>query len=344
MGTLYDAFHNESKRKELMNDIDNLQKDYATLPELQIYNQDPEVRKILYNAAIDTGEIEEPDQGLFGELADDFMLAANRGMRGIVNSLGDEKAVKFFDEVLEDNPRWLPPSERGVLGSIGGSIGNFLGHPTVMLFCIVIVVVCCFVFAGKIKKLTRRFTKTFLDGFVNLKEKIVSVKFRGFFSMLKMIAVLIAPFLLEIMSLAAVIVITAWLHQECDWNLWGSIFVAGCVAHIPFVGKIFAVVAVVQTWNWNPLLAILTFGWHYFIFYMAIKEKEKEQNNISDNIIEAKLPRKTTQTREAIEAPKVEEFPNTVITCPACGEMMVVPKSAYGCKVECVCGHKWVWE
>lgn len=133
MGILYDAVHDDEKYNQLKNELENIAFDYATLPDLQIRNQNEEVRQALLDDAIDIGEIREPDSGFWGELKDDFLLSSNRAMRGIANTFGSEDGVKYFDEVLEDNPRWLPPEERGALGSIGGAIGSGLGSTAVTL-------------------------------------------------------------------------------------------------------------------------------------------------------------------------------------------------------------------
>jgi hypothetical protein len=84
------------------------------------------------------------------------------------------------------------------------------------------------------------------------------------------------------------------------------------------------------------------------------EEAEMEQPLLSDKTMEESslviLEEEEAEMEQPLLSDKTmettEEFspPNTVITCPACGEMMVVPKSAYGSKFECVCGHKWVWE
>ena len=133
MGILYDAIHNEDKYKELKNEFANIAFDYATRPDLQIRNQNDEVKQALLDDAIDIGEIREPDSGFWGELKDGFLLSSNRAMRGIANTFGSEDTVKYFDEVLADNPRWIAPEERGTLGSIGGAIGGGIGSTAVTL-------------------------------------------------------------------------------------------------------------------------------------------------------------------------------------------------------------------
>lgn len=133
MGIFYEALHDKEKEQQFKNEMENIAFDYATLPELQVRNQSDEVRNRLLNDAIEVGEIREPDSGFWGEMKDDFLLSSNRAMRGIANTFGSEDGVKYFDEVLEDNPRWLPPEERGALGSIGGAIGSGLGSTAVTL-------------------------------------------------------------------------------------------------------------------------------------------------------------------------------------------------------------------
>jgi hypothetical protein len=93
---------------------------------------------------------------------------------------------------------------------------------------------------------------------------------------------------------------------------------------------------------------IVLFGLFAFISFLiplALGESPTSGKKVEEEEAEMEQPLLSDKTMETTEEiSQKEESPNTVITCPACGEMMVVPKSAYGCKVECVCGHKWIWE
>jgi hypothetical protein len=83
--------------------------------------------------------------------------------------------------------------------------------------------------------------------------------------------------ILEAMNIIGVVVTAAWLYKECNWGFFIALFASVLFSHIPIVGTILAIVAVVQTWDWNPLLAIVAFGWHWILFIYCASKYEKEQ-------------------------------------------------------------------
>lgn len=83
------------------------------------------------------------------------------------------------------------------------------------------------------------------------------------------------PIIMEITTFGAIVVTAGWLHEDYRWNLFGAFFAAGCFAHIPFVGKIIAIIAAIQAFNWNPFWAILCFTWHYILFALIAVKKDK---------------------------------------------------------------------
>ena len=93
---------------------------------------------------------------------------------------------------------------------------------------------------------------------------------------MKAVIAALAPIAMEIMSLGATVAIAGWLVKGFGWGLFGSLFVGGVLAHIPFVGKIVAIIAVICAFNWNPCLAIIVFAWHYVLLGYAVIEKNND--------------------------------------------------------------------
>lgn len=80
---------------------------------------------------------------------------------------------------------------------------------------------------------------------------------------------------LEVMNIVGAVVTVAWLNKECGWGVAGALIGGLLLSHIPIVGTILAIIAVVQTWQWNPLLAIIVFCWHWVFFVYCVCKSEK---------------------------------------------------------------------
>jgi hypothetical protein len=117
----------------------------------------------------------------------------------------------------------------------------------------------------------------FLNIFAGIKKVCVFLSEIGksfFEELILPISGCLLPIIMEITTFGAIIVTAGWLHEDYRWNLFGAFLAAGCFAHIPFVGKIIAIIAVIQAFNWNPFWAILCFTWHYILFALiAVKKR-----------------------------------------------------------------------